>query len=461
MTQKLNIICRADGSHQIGLGHLMRMLALAQNLDPKRFSAHLITNSENLPPTFHAAFESITTAKKDYEEISRWSKDNTIIALDGYTFDLGYQTRLMQAGYKVALVSDYPQEVNCTLVLSNNGDLKASEYTHDPNTKFCLGAEYTLLQSAFLTSHVSKIDEPYIFIGLGGSDPYNFTNKILKSLANNSALIIKTVIGLHYQHHEELQDIIQQSAAKIEVHSNLTAEELTPLMADSTFGITSASTMALEFLSQNPNLYVVQTADNQYRLFNYLTESKLAAQLPQDHIPKALDNTSKIDFSKNPRRINSAFLGLFLETRPVISKDCQRLFDWANDKDTRSQSFNKNTIPLAEHTAWFNARLKDTNTLLLICELSGIPIGITRYTIEGTNATINYSLDKEYRGVGLAGQMVPISLEKVRQLRSLKQITAFVKESNIASLRIFEKLLFTKTKAAEYADSFKFTLPIK
>jgi L-amino acid N-acyltransferase YncA len=63
--------------------------------------------------------------------------------------------------------------------------------------------------------------------------------------------------------------------------------------------------------------------------------------------------------------------------------------------------------------------------------------------------------------VGLAGQMVPISLEKVRQLRSLKQITAFVKESNIASLRIFEKLLFTKTKAAEYADSFKFTLPIK
>ncbi|MFT4599806.1 MAG: UDP-2,4-diacetamido-2,4,6-trideoxy-beta-L-altropyranose hydrolase, partial [Arenicella sp.] len=113
MTQKLNIICRADGSHQIGLGHLMRMLALAQNLDPKRFSAHLITNSENLPPTFHAAFESITTAKKDYEEISRWSKDNTIIVLDGYTFDLGYQTRLMQAGYKVALVSDYPQEVNC------------------------------------------------------------------------------------------------------------------------------------------------------------------------------------------------------------------------------------------------------------------------------------------------------------------------------------------------------------
>ncbi|GEM_PF-1518265 len=461
MTQKLNIICRADGSHQIGLGHLMRMLALAQNLDPKRFTAHLITNSENLSPAFQAVFESITSAKKDFEEIGRWSKDNTIIVLDGYTFDIGYQTRLMQAGYKVALVSDYPQEINCTIVLSNNGDLKASDYIHNTNTKFCLGAEYTLLQSAFLNKPVSKIDEPYIFIGLGGSDPYNFTNKILKSLANNSAMVIKAVIGLHYQHQKELQDTIQQSAARIEVHSNLTAEELTPLMADSTFGITSASTMALEFLSQNPNLYIVQTADNQHRLFNYLTESKLAAQLPESDIPKALDKTSKIDFSKNPRRINSALLGLFLDTRDANSEDCKLLFDWANDKDTRSQSFNKNTIPIAEHTTWFNARLKDSNALLLICELSGIPIGVTRYTIEGTNATINYSLDKEYRGAGLASQMVSISIKKVKQLRSLTQITAFVKESNIASLRIFEKLLFTKTKAAEYADSFKFTLPIQ
>jgi len=232
-------------------------------------------------------------------------------------------------------------------------------------------------------------------------------------------------------------------------------------MANSTFGITSASTMALEFLSQNPNLYVVQTAENQQRLFNYLIGSKLAAALPEKGIPKSLANRSKIDFSKNPKRINSAFLGLFLDTRNANFEDCKLLFDWANDKDTRSQSFNKNTIPIAEHTNWFHARLKDSNALLLICEISGISIGVTRYTIEGTNATINYSLDKEYRGAGLASQMVSISIKKVRQLRSITQITAFVKESNIASLRIFEKLLFTKTKAAEYADSFKFTLPIQ
>lgn len=462
MTPKINIVCRADGSHKIGLGHLMRMLALAQNLDTTIFTPHLVTNSTALPEVFTTAFSTIKNIEdNDFELLTAWDTTNTVLALDGYDFDIAYQTRLREAGYKVALISDYPLPVNCSLVFSNNGDLKESEFTYAQKPTFCLGAEYTLLQPSFLKAKNPIPSQPYVFLALGGSDPNNFTNKILRYFSADKKTRIKLIVGSHYEHHKELETTIAQSKVDTTVYQNLKAEELAPLMCNATYGITSASTMALEFLSQNPNLLIVQTADNQHRLFDYLIKSRLAAALEKDKTPKAPKNKTKIDFGKNPRRINSALLGLFMTVQNAVKEDSKLLFDWANDPATRAQSFNKNPIPYSEHAAWFETKLANDNSVILLFRLQEIPMGVVRYEVEGSNATINYSLANNLRGLGLAAKMVEMSIVKIQSSKHLRQITAFVKESNLASVRIFEKLNFTKTKAEEYKDSFKFTLPIK
>ena len=66
-----------------------------------------------------------------------------------------------------------------------------------------------------------------------------------------------------------------------------------------------------------------------------------------------------------------------------------------------------------------------------------------RFDIEGSSATINYSLDAAFRGRGLATAIVDTAIRTFREeFGDVETIIAFVKPDNVASCRVFEKLDF-------------------
>lgn len=135
--------------------------------------------------------------------------------------------------------------------------------------------------------------------------------------------------------------------------------------------------------------------------------------------------------------------------RPAWLADAQLYFDWANDPDTRRQSFNSNPISLETHTAWFARKLTDPNVLLLVFENeAGEAVGQVRFERTPVadlpdEISIGVSVDAKQRGRGLASQLIEQGCAVCREQWGAVAIHAYIKPDNQASARAFERAGFT------------------
>ena len=71
--------------------------------------------------------------------------------------------------------------------------------------------------------------------------------------------------------------------------------------------------------------------------------------------------------------------------RKVLQSDIKLIFEWANDKDARNNSFKTKEITWAEHETWFENTLKDLKTRHYILCYNSNDIGQIRIKIEEEN----------------------------------------------------------------------------
>ena len=134
--------------------------------------------------------------------------------------------------------------------------------------------------------------------------------------------------------------------------------------------------------------------------------------------------------------------------RPAEPADAQLYFDWANDPDTRRQSFNSNPISVETHVTWFTRKLADPNALLLVFENeTGEAVGQVRF--ERTPVAdmpdeiiIGLSVDAAQRGKGLSSQLIELGCNVCREQWGALTIHAYIKPHNMASARAFERAGF-------------------
>lgn len=137
-----------------------------------------------------------------------------------------------------------------------------------------------------------------------------------------------------------------------------------------------------------------------------------------------------------------------LTYRPAKPADARLYFDWANDPDTRRQSFNSAPISLETHIAWFTRKLVDPNALLLVFENeSGKAVGQVRFERTPVadmpdEVVIGLSVDTNQRGKGLASQLIIQGCAACRKRWGQVTIHAYVKPENQASIRAFERAGF-------------------
>lgn len=137
-----------------------------------------------------------------------------------------------------------------------------------------------------------------------------------------------------------------------------------------------------------------------------------------------------------------------LTYRTAQPADARLYFDWANDPDTRRQSFHSAPISLETHTSWFSRKLADPNTLLLVfMDETKQPVGQVRF--ERTPVAdmpdeiiIGLSVDAHYRGKGLSVQLIAEGCRVCRKQWGAVTIHAYIKPENQASVRAFERAGF-------------------
>lgn len=140
--------------------------------------------------------------------------------------------------------------------------------------------------------------------------------------------------------------------------------------------------------------------------------------------------------------------------RKATLQDKKLIYNWANDPDTRKNSFNQETIKWEDHEAWYDKRMADDNTKMYIFMDFFKAIGQVRLDVEDDAATISYSVDKDCRGQGI-GKEILYSLEKELVSKSdtkkqnIKKLIAHVKADNIGSKKVFESLGYEEIESED------------
>lgn len=132
----------------------------------------------------------------------------------------------------------------------------------------------------------------------------------------------------------------------------------------------------------------------------------------------------------------------YLTLVPAQAEHASLLYTWANDAETRQQSFSTDAIPWKVHEDWYFNSLERRDRELYICRHGEEPIGMFRLDfLSGTEAEISYSIDKTVRQRGYGGEMIREGERLVAEaFPHIRVLCARVKPGNEASCRILEEL---------------------
>lgn len=191
-----NLLIRADASVEMGTGHVVRCLALAQawqdaggkvvfalaKSTPAILARLAAENCETVSVPICSVDADDASCTSEFARARRadW------IVLDGYHFDAHYQQQIKNSGRKVLCVDD---GVTCAcpcadLVLNQNVNATESVY-RESSTTLLLGPQYALLRREFAKwrdwSRQIGPQARTALVTIGGSDPDGLTLKLLEA----------------------------------------------------------------------------------------------------------------------------------------------------------------------------------------------------------------------------------------------------------------------------------------
>lgn len=155
-----------------------------------------------------------------------------------------------------------------------------------------------------------------------------------------------------------------------------------------------------------------------------------------------LKNHCMINGSPKDVLIHSKFAPANITFRKATLEDCQLYLDWSNDALVRSQSFNTKLIQYAEHQVWFENKIKDKDSLMLLFFVEGVAIGQVRIEHRSTENVISISLSKNSRGKGYASRILRLAVAQFSK-DYMEPIYAYIRSDNVASIRSFETAGFS------------------
>ena len=262
-----HLILRADAGPEIGTGHVMRCLALAQAWQdaggeatfvwaemPALLGARLEREkcgSVRLPSSVGGPEDAYQTARRARRCGAQW------VAVDGYRFSPAYLEQLREHGLNVLAIDDladlhhYPVALLLNQNLSARADLYASRL--DLATPRLLGPRFSLLRREFrtavATTRPAMALPRRVLVTLGGSDAENFTARILENLARLGRTDVEVValVGAANPHVDSLRALA--AAAPFACAIRVAVDDVAAVMAWADVAISAAGSTVWELAS--------------------------------------------------------------------------------------------------------------------------------------------------------------------------------------------------------------------
>jgi len=483
------IAFRTDASSQIGTGHFMRCLTLADEL--KKKGAKIIFVSRKLPKFLAAAlldkgfaYESLndeinidivgdlphflwlgTTQENDARLTNAvlGGVNCDWIVVDHYALDQRWEELVRTSCKKIMVIDDLADRQHaCDVLLDQNyyADM-FTRYTGkvQDHCQLLLGPKYALLKDDFksfrtqLAPHSGKVKKILVFFG--GVDAADYTSLTINTLAEmNSQLSVDVVIGVQHPNFEKIQKTCEKYSFNCYVQTARMAE----LMSKADLSIGAGGTAIWERCCLGLPAIVFCTAENQRvqvadaNKLGVLYAPKISASNFQvelhKHLESLINSPSTLQLISESGKQHVDGLGArkvahqlfceFIEIRRAEENDSLSIFQWRNDEKIRNASRSNETISISAHQKWFENALRNTKCELLIGSLLNQVVGVVRFDIEEDSAEISIYLvpNTDFKGYGRSLLMTAESWLK-KNRTEVKLLRAFVKHGNASSEKLF------------------------
>lgn len=235
----MSVCFRVDASPSIGVGHLMRCLALAQILDEQLIEVYFFirqtTRESCLSRHDWVGRLCVIPHEITQEEEAHWvskqvSKlDASLLVVDGYQFHHQYRAQLQALlgthAIPLALFDDTNSDLSdsgllhADIVINSAPDAARLDYnTTAPQAKLCLGSEYRLLRQEFYVQDAVPWEQRHgLTLVMGGSDVNNLTIPLLEALETKAfSEPVRVLTGSAYPFAAELKQVLDRSNLAIQ-----------------------------------------------------------------------------------------------------------------------------------------------------------------------------------------------------------------------------------------------------
>lgn len=485
----MNVAFRTDATSQIGTGHFMRCMTLAEEL--QHHGVQIRFASRDLPQYLRDLLETkgmeLASLESDATPYpagdlahSHWlnasqeqdaqatkqalsGREWDWLVVDHYALDARWESALRpSAGHIMAIDDIADRRHDCDVLLDQNlyADMQERYAGKVPaQCRQLLGPSYALLRDEFRESRKQARQRTgpvkRILVFFGGMDADNYTGRAIEALAGLEvgAWQVDVVIGMQHPCREQIEKLCKSHG----YHCHVQTKRMAELMAHADLAIGAGGSAMWERCCLGLPALSVCVARNQRRQVADAAEQGLIYSLTGDddltstlrrHIGSILENEPlrklisrtamhEVD-GLGVNRVAAALGANNIEIRITNESDSPKLFEWRNHQTIRAVSKNSAPIAWADHQSWFAKVQADKNRVLLIGEIDNEPIGVVRFDKEGGIAEVSIYLVPEGSFKG-QGRNLLLSAEEWLKTHhaDIKSIQAEVLGANTASQRLF------------------------
>lgn len=494
----MHLTFRTDASSQIGTGHAMRCLALAQAWQDAGGNASFVMVS--CPPSLedrlaregiavlHLAESIAPGSEADGHETAAIARESSTgecddwVVVDGYHFGADYQQSLQALCLRLLFWDDaaHCPHYSADLVLNQNLGAEAHLYpSRSEHTRLLLGTRYAVLRREFRQLRAARKDVPAaaqnLLVTLGGSDPANLTPRVLTALdAVGTPLHVTVLVGGSATNLAEAEAAAASSRHAVRILRN--APNIAELMAQSDLAISAAGSTVWELCSLGVPSLLIAVADNQQPSAAAMQRAAAALVLPgPDFAPQDLaekvsallpDAATRLQLARRAHalvdglgaaRVVAHLLGqpepatAGVHLRPVRPEDRDTLRQWRNLPEVRRYMMHPLEVAAADHERWFARMLANPAAHYHVIVRDGRDIGIIHLTALADASDICewgfYVAQEDERGMGSASAAWFLALEEAFGPLGFREVRAEVLDHNAASLHLHRAFGFTELGA--------------
>lgn len=501
----MRIVFRADASLQIGTGHVMRCLTLADALAVKGAECEFICRehqgnliefirskgylTHSLPVV--SELEAVPNGR-DYGNTgsdlahSHWLGATQIqdaetcapilakqcvdwLIVDHYALDARWERALAPHYRKLMVIDDLADRPHaCDLLLDQNFGRTTIDYAPlvPPHCRILLGSEYALLRPQFAARRTTSLarrvvcDMRHFLIQMGGIDQHNYTGDTLSAL-QECELPIDTRITIVLSKEAPAIDAVRRQAAAMKWPTAVMVgvENMANLMEQSDLAIGSGGGATYERIYMGLPSILRPTAANQIEPLRMMADAGLFEFYEGgDELANRIERVLRKGALKPPDVVGdgtAAVVDELLQPRVTLRQpramDVRRTFRWLQEDGLRALFLMRKKPTLESHFRYWRDLLHNPSQLVFSIYDGATHVGnagLKGFTEDkGEAEAWLYLGDSVTRGKGL-GEKALNELERIMRCNlAIPRAVMHVSETNDAAISLYRRAGYVQAKA--------------